>query len=45
MKVRLGEMVRGTVEEALNALHDVEVDQLRGAGCRERIEAQGYANW
>lgn len=28
----LGEMVRGTVEEALNAMLDAEGDQLCGAG-------------
>ena len=33
----LGEMVRGTVEETLNAMLDAEADQLCGAG---RYEAQ-----
>ena len=28
----LGEMVRGTVEEALNAMLDAEADRLCGAG-------------
>jgi transposase-like protein len=32
----LGEMVRGTVEEALNAMLDAEADQLCGAGRYER---------
>jgi len=34
----LGEMVRGTVEEALNAMLDAEADQLCGAGRYERSE-------
>ena len=29
IKDHLGEMVRGTVEEALNAMLDAEADQLR----------------
>src|SRR6187551_1624919 len=32
----LGEMVRGTVEETLNAMLDAEADQLCGAGRYER---------
>ena len=32
----LGEMVRGTVEETLNAMLDAEVDRLCGAGRYER---------
>lgn len=36
----LGEMVRGTVEEALNAMLDAEADQLCGAGRYERTEAR-----
>lgn len=32
IKDHLGEMVRGTVEEALNAMLDPEADQLCGAG-------------
>ncbi len=32
----LGEMVRGTVEEALNAMLDAEADRLCGAGKYER---------
>jgi len=36
----LGEMVRGTVEEALNAMLDAEADQLCGAGRYERSEAR-----
>jgi putative transposase len=36
----LGEMVRGTVEETLNALLDAEADQLCGAGRYERSEAR-----
>ena len=32
----LGEMVRGTVEEMLNALLDAEADRLCGAGRYER---------
>ena len=35
----LGEMVRGTVEEALNAMLDAEADRLCGAGRYERSEA------
>ncbi len=34
----LGEMVRGTVEETLNALLDAEADRLCGAGRYERSE-------
>ena len=34
----LGEMVRGTVEETLNAMLDAEADQLCGAGRYERSE-------
>ena len=36
----LGEMVRGTVEEALNALLDAEADRLCGAGRYERSEGR-----
>jgi len=36
----LGEMVRGTVEEALNAMLDTEADRLCGAGRYERSEAR-----
>jgi transposase-like protein len=36
----LGEMVRGTVEEALNAMLDAEADRLCGAGRYERNEAR-----
>ena len=36
----LGEMVRGTVEETLNALLDAEADQLCGAGRYERSQAR-----
>src|SRR5246500_5799590 len=36
----LGEMVRGTVEETLNALLDAEADQLCGARKYERTEAR-----
>jgi len=36
IKDHLGEMVRGTVEEALNAMLDAEADQLCGAGRYER---------
>ncbi len=36
----LGEMVRGTVEEALNAMLDAEADRLCGAGRYERSEAR-----
>ncbi|MEM8820242.1 MAG: transposase [Pseudomonadota bacterium] len=35
-----GEMVRGTVEEALNAMLDAEADRLCGAGHYERSEAR-----
>ena len=36
----LGDMVRGTVEEALNAMLDAEADRLCGAGRYERSEAR-----
>jgi len=36
----LGEMVRGTVEEALNAMLDAEADRLCGASRYERSEAR-----
>ena len=36
----LGEMVRGTVQETLNAMLDAEADQLCGAGRYERSEAR-----
>jgi putative transposase len=36
----LGEMVRVTVEETLNALLDAEADQLCGAGRYERSQAR-----
>ncbi|MEP5513535.1 MAG: transposase [Bauldia litoralis] len=36
----LGEMVRGTVEEALNAMLDAEADRLYGAGRYERTEGR-----
>ena len=34
------EMVRGTVEETLNAMLDAEADRLCGAGRSERNEAR-----
>jgi len=34
----LGEMVRGTVEETLNALLDAEADRLCGAGCHSNAD-------
>ena len=36
----LGEMVRGTVEEILNALLDAEADRLCGAGRYERSQGR-----
>ena len=36
----LGRIVRGTVEETLNAMLDAEADQLCGAGRYERSEAR-----
>jgi putative transposase len=36
----LGEMVRGTVEETLNALVDAEADRLCGAGRCERSQGR-----
>ena len=36
----LGEMVRGTVEETLNAMLDAKADQLFGAGRYERSQAR-----
>jgi putative transposase len=42
----LGEMVRGTVEETLNAMLDAEADQLCGAGRYERSQAAaGHPSW
>src|ERR1039457_5579116 len=47
----LGEMVRGTVEEILNALLDAEADRLCGAGRYERTQgrqdtrAGSYERW
>jgi hypothetical protein len=35
----LGEMVRGTVEETLNALLDAEADRLCGAGRTNALKA------
>ncbi|MBO6903323.1 MAG: IS256 family transposase [Rhizobiaceae bacterium] len=40
IKDHLGEMVRGTVEEALNAMLDAEADRLCGAGRYERTEGR-----
>lgn len=40
IKDHLGEMVRGTVEEALNAMLDAEADRLCGAGRYERNEGR-----
>ena len=40
IKDHLGEMVRGTVEEALNAMLDAEADQLCGAARYERSEGR-----
>lgn len=40
IKDHLGEMVRGTVEEALNAMLDAEADRLCGAARYERTEAR-----
>ena len=40
IKDHLGEMVRGTVEEALNAMLDAEADRLCGAARYERSEAR-----
>ena len=40
IKDHLGEMVRGTVEEALNAMLDAEADRLCGATRYERSEAR-----
>lgn len=40
IKDHLGEMVRGTVEEALNAMLDAEADRLCGAGRYERSEGR-----
>ena len=35
----LGKIVRGSVEETLNALLDAAADRLCNAGCHERSEA------
>src|ERR687894_2308638 len=40
IKDHLGEMVRGTVEEALNAMLEAEAERLCGAGRYERTEAR-----
>jgi len=40
IKDHLGEMVCGTVEEALNAMLDAEADRLCGAGRYERSEGR-----
>ena len=40
IKDHLGEMVRGTVEEALNALLDAEADRLCGAARYKRCEGR-----
>jgi transposase-like protein len=40
IRAHLGEMVRGTVEEALNAMLDAEADRLCGAGRYERSEGR-----
>lgn len=40
IKDHLGQMVRGTVEEALNAMLEAEADRLCGAGRYERTEAR-----
>src|SRR5918997_2254747 len=40
IKDHLGEMVRGTVEEALNAMLEAEADRLCGAGRYERTQAR-----
>jgi putative transposase len=40
LRGHLGELVRGTVEEALNAMLDAEADRLCGAGRYERSEAR-----
>src|ERR1700722_19353673 len=40
----LGEMVRGTVEETLNAMLDAEADQLCGAG-RAQPGSAGHPGW
>src|SRR5512143_1261903 len=40
IQAHLGEVVRGTVEETLNALLDAEADQLCGAGRYERSKAR-----
>ena len=38
IKSHLGEIVRGTVEETLNAMLEAEAEQLLGAGRYERTE-------
>ncbi len=40
IKDHLGEMVRGTVEEALNVILDAEADRLCGAARYERSEGR-----
>ena len=41
-EARIREMVRGTVEETLNAMLDAEADRLCGAGRSERNEFGSY---
>ena len=40
IRAHLGEMVRGTVEEALNAMLDAEADRLCGASRYERSDTR-----
>jgi len=40
IRAHLGEMVRGTVEQALNAMLDAEADRLCGAAHYERCDAR-----
>jgi hypothetical protein len=42
IKQQLGELVRGTVEEALSKLLDAEADQLFNTA---RYEREGFENW
>ncbi len=41
VKAELRELVRNTIEEAINAMLDEEADQLVGAGPYERTDGRG----
>jgi hypothetical protein len=45
MKGHLDRIVRGTVEETLNALLDAEAERLCNAGRYERVESRVTTGW